>query len=92
MEDCKLLDGLQNGTQRGKEGAADQSIHGRVGLGTACKGETLKMENVSIESSGGRKVCLWVEKNCIFKEKFLYTRKHSYIAVIICYGIITAFL
>jgi hypothetical protein len=29
---------LQNGTHRGKGGATDQSIHGRMGLGTACKG------------------------------------------------------
>jgi hypothetical protein len=41
---AKLLDRLQNGTHRGKRGTADQSIHGRVGLGTVCKGENFKDE------------------------------------------------
>jgi hypothetical protein len=58
---AKLLDRFQNGTHRGKGGTADQSIHGRMGLGTACKEETLRMRNVSIVSSGGRKLHLWVE-------------------------------
>jgi hypothetical protein len=43
-----------------------------MGLGTACKEEILRMKNVSIESSGGKRKCLWVEENCVFKEKFLY--------------------
>jgi hypothetical protein len=34
-----LLDRLQNGTHRGNGGAADQSIHGRMGFRTACKGK-----------------------------------------------------
>jgi hypothetical protein len=69
MGDCRIarLVAVWNPTGK-KGGAADQSIHGGMGLGTACKGETLRMKNVSIESSGGRKVCLWVEKNCVFKE------------------------
>jgi hypothetical protein len=65
-----LLDRLQNGTHRGKGGAADQSIHGRMGLGTAYKEETLK--NDSMVSSGGRKSYLRVEENCVFTEKFIY--------------------
>jgi hypothetical protein len=64
-----LLDRLQNGTHRGKGGMADQSIHRRVGLGTAHKGETSRMKNVLIVSSGGRKLCLWVEENCVPTEK-----------------------
>jgi hypothetical protein len=56
--------GLQNGTHRGKEGAAYQSAHGRLRLGTACKAETSRMKNVLIETS-------WVQENCIFTEKFL---------------------
>jgi hypothetical protein len=43
---AKLLDGLQNGTHREKEGAIGQSIHGRMGVGTACKEIILRMENV----------------------------------------------
>jgi hypothetical protein len=54
----------------GKEGAADQSTHGRMALGKACKGETSRMTNVLIKSSGGRKLCLWVEKNCVPTEMF----------------------
>jgi hypothetical protein len=69
-----LLDRLQNGTHRGKGDAADQSVHGRMGLGTACKDETLRMNNVSIVSSGGRKLRLWVEENCVFT-------KNSYICI-----------
>jgi hypothetical protein len=59
-----LFDRLQNGTYRRKLGAADQSIHGRMGVGIARKGETSRMKTVSIEGSGGRKLCLWVEENC----------------------------
>jgi hypothetical protein len=44
---------LQNGTHRGKEGAADQSTHGWMGLEAACKDETSLEMNVSIESSEG---------------------------------------
>jgi hypothetical protein len=64
---AELLNWLQNGTCREKGGAADQSIHGRMGLGTAGKGETSRM-NVSIESFGGKKSCLWVEENCIHRK------------------------
>jgi hypothetical protein len=67
-----LLDRLQDGTHRGKGGAADQSIHGRMGLGTVCKEEMLRMKNVSIMRSGGRKLHLWVEENCVPTEKILY--------------------
>jgi hypothetical protein len=67
-----LLDRLQNGTHRGEGGAADQSIHGKMGLRTECKEETLRIEDVSIVSSGGRKLCLWVEENCVPTDKFIY--------------------
>jgi hypothetical protein len=30
------------------------------------------MKNVSIESSGGRKLCLCVEEKCVPTEKFIY--------------------
>jgi hypothetical protein len=53
---------------------ADQSIHGRMGLGIACKEETSKIKNVSIESSGGKN-CLWAQDNYVFTEKFLYIYK-----------------
>jgi hypothetical protein len=43
-----------------------------MGLGTICKEETLRMKDVSIVSSGGRKLCIWVEENCVPTEKFLY--------------------
>jgi hypothetical protein len=48
-----LLDGLQKGTQSRKGGVADQSVHGRMGLGAVYKGETSRMKNVSIMTSGG---------------------------------------
>jgi hypothetical protein len=50
----------------GKGGAADQSGHGRMGLGTAWKKETSRMKNISIESSGG--------KNCAFTEMRVYIK------------------
>jgi hypothetical protein len=59
METAKLLDRLQNRIHREKGDAVDQSIHGRMGLGIAYKGETLRMKNVSIKSSkGGEKMSL----------------------------------
>jgi uncharacterized protein YodC (DUF2158 family) len=42
-----------------------------MGLGTVCKEKTLRMI-VSMVSSGGRKLCLWVEENSVPTEKFLY--------------------
>jgi hypothetical protein len=62
---------LQKGTHRGRGVAADPSTHGRMGLGTTCREETLKMKDVSIVSSGGKKLCLWIEENCVFTRKFL---------------------
>jgi hypothetical protein len=51
---------------------SNPTIHGRMGLGTVCKEESSRIKNVSIVSSGGRKLCLWVEENCVPTEKFLY--------------------
>jgi hypothetical protein len=42
-----------------------------VGLGTACKEETSRMKNISIESSGGKKNVSWAEENCVFTGKFI---------------------
>jgi hypothetical protein len=38
---------------------------------TACKEETSRVKNVSIERSGGNKLYLWDEENCVVTEKFL---------------------
>jgi hypothetical protein len=74
-----LLDRLKNRNPRGKGGAADhQSTHGRMGLRTARKEETSRLENISIESSGRNKLYLWVEVNCVFTGKFLYNNKKIY--------------
>jgi hypothetical protein len=43
------------------EPTRDQSVHGRMGLGTAPKDETSRMENISIERR--REKSLWVEEN-----------------------------
>jgi hypothetical protein len=51
VEDCSL----QNGTHRGKGFAADESVHGRMRLGTERGEENLRMNNVSIGSSEGEK-------------------------------------
>jgi hypothetical protein len=72
---------LHSGTRKGKGGAADQSIHGRMVLGTACKEETSRMKNVSIEGSGGKKLYLWVRKT-IFTETFTYIYIYIYIYII----------
>jgi hypothetical protein len=58
MEDC----------HRGTGGAAEQSVSGRMGLGTESKDVTLRMKNVSIPTSEGKILCLWIEKNCVFAE------------------------
>jgi hypothetical protein len=50
---AELLDRLQNGTHRGCVGVADQSTHGRMGLGAACKAETSRLKNISIENFAG---------------------------------------
>jgi hypothetical protein len=66
MEDCRTAKQDADGTHRGKGGVANQSIHGRMGLGTGYKEETLRMKNVLIESSGVKTLCLWVEENCVY--------------------------
>jgi hypothetical protein len=71
-----LLDGLQNGTHRGKEGAADQSAHERMRLATAWKAETSRMKNISTESSGRG-------KNVFGLRKIAYSQKNSLIIIII---------
>jgi hypothetical protein len=62
MEDCKITRHAAEWNPQEKRGAADQSIHGRMGLGTACKEETSRMKNVSIESSGGKNYAFGLRK------------------------------
>jgi hypothetical protein len=62
-----LLDGLQNGTHRGKGAAADQLTRGRVGLGTACKEETTDYSDRKLWK---KKLSLWFEENSVFTEIF----------------------
>jgi hypothetical protein len=57
---------LYNGTCREKGVAADQSAHGRVRLGTACKEECFDQKLWR-----EKKLCLWVEENCVLTEEFL---------------------
>jgi hypothetical protein len=76
---AELPDRLQNGTTKGRGGAAEQSIRGRMGLERVCKDETSRMKTVSIESSGGRKLYLRVEENTVFTDKFLYIHVYIYI-------------
>jgi hypothetical protein len=40
---------------------ADQSTHGKMGFGTACKEETSRNKK--------KKNCLWAEGNCVFTKK-----------------------
>jgi hypothetical protein len=54
LRTAELLDRLQNGTHRGKGSPAEQSAHGRMGLGIASKEETSRMKNISFENSGGK--------------------------------------
>jgi hypothetical protein len=56
---CHANGGLQNGTHRGKGGgAAEQTTNGRMGLGTACKEETSRINDILIEITEGKKSCL----------------------------------
>jgi hypothetical protein len=43
-----------------------------MGLGTECKEETPRMENISIESFGRKKLCYLVEENCVFIYIYLW--------------------
>jgi hypothetical protein len=43
-----------------------------MGLASACKAETSRMKDVSVQNSGwGKYVCLLFEENCVFTEKSL---------------------
>jgi hypothetical protein len=66
---AELLDRLQNEKHKGKVDA-DQSTHGRTELGTECKEEISRLENVSTERSGGRKkIHHWV---CFHRKIYIY--------------------
>jgi hypothetical protein len=65
---AELPDGLQNGTHRGTGVAADSSTHGRMGLGTTCREETLRMKNISIVSSGEKKYAFGLRKTVFSQE------------------------
>jgi hypothetical protein len=69
MEDCKIARQVAEWNPHGEQEARQISQY--MGLGTVCKEETLKMNNVFIVSSGGRKLCLWV----VPTEQFLYMYK-----------------
>jgi hypothetical protein len=58
----------------GKVGAADQSVKymEEWDYKQHAKAENSTMNNLSIESSGGEKISIWVEENCVFTETFLY--------------------
>jgi hypothetical protein len=77
---CHVNGGLRNETHRGKGGVADQLIHGRMGLGTACKEEISRVKNDSIESSGGKNYVFELKKT-VFTEEFLYI---IYLCVCVC--------
>jgi hypothetical protein len=63
-----LLDRLQNGTRRKNGGSADQSVLGRMGLGTACKKKNLKDEEY-----------FWrKEKYVLGLRKTVYSQKNLY--------------
>jgi hypothetical protein len=72
---------LQNGTRREKGGTADQSTHGKLGLGTVCKEETSEMRNVLIENFEGKNYIFGFEENCIHRIiiKYLQAKGKTYI-------------
>jgi hypothetical protein len=71
MEDCRTARQVAEWNPQGKGGAAEQSIHGRMRLGTVCKEETSRMKNIPFENSEGRNY------DSGFK-KTVYSRKNSF--------------
>jgi hypothetical protein len=65
---------LQNGIQREKGGAADQSACGRMELGTASKEETSRMMNVWIENSGGKNNYVFGLKKTVYSQKNFFNK------------------
>jgi hypothetical protein len=61
--------GLLNETHREKAGTAEQSTHGRMGLGTACEKEISRMKKISIDGSEEKNV--FGLRKTAFTEKFL---------------------
>jgi hypothetical protein len=53
---------LQNGTHWGKRGVAEQSVRGRMGLGTVSKDEPSRMKNISIGIYGKEGTCIGLRK------------------------------
>jgi hypothetical protein len=70
IEDCRNARQVAEWKPQGKRWHG-RPTNGRMELGTACKEETSRMKKVLIESSEGRKSCLWDDENCVFTEIFL---------------------
>jgi hypothetical protein len=67
MEDCKIARQVAEWNPQGKR------RHNRpVNTWDGIRDSMQRMKNVSIVSSGGRKLCLWVEEYCVPTENFLY--------------------
>jgi hypothetical protein len=65
---CRIARRVAEWNPQGTRRAMDQSTHGRMELGTACKAETSGMKSVSIERSEGKKLYVFGFRKT---EKFL---------------------
>jgi hypothetical protein len=72
MEDCRIARQVAEWNPQGKRRRDRPVSTWKDGITEVCKEGTSGMKNVSIVSSGGRKLCLWFEENCAPTGKFLY--------------------
>jgi hypothetical protein len=58
-EDCRIVRRVAEWNSQGIRSRGKPDNTGRMGLGAERKDATLRMKNVSIQSSEGEKLCLW---------------------------------
>jgi hypothetical protein len=67
MEDCRISRHIAEWNTQGKKRRGRPVSTWKDGI----RDSTQRVKNVWIQNSGIKQLCLWVEENCVFKEKCL---------------------
>jgi hypothetical protein len=72
MEDCRIAKQVAECNPQGKRRCGRPVSAWKDGIRDSMQRRNLRMKNVSIESCGGKKICLWFEENGIHREIPVY--------------------
>jgi hypothetical protein len=71
MEDCEIARQVAEWNPQGKRGCRRPVNTWKDGIRDSIQRRNLKDLECSIESFGGKELCLWVQENCVITEKVL---------------------